>query len=84
VVDFPPLDAFTARVRPLHHSMHVAVGGSSLGPAPLAAAVHRLLAATGSPRAQGGPGRRAGGDKVGRNDPCPCGSGKKHKHCCGR
>lgn len=20
--------------------------------------------------------------KVGRNDPCPCGSGKKHKHCC--
>jgi len=22
--------------------------------------------------------------KVGRNDPCPCGSGKKFKHCCGR
>ena len=22
--------------------------------------------------------------KVGRNDPCPCGSGRKHKHCCGR
>jgi len=22
--------------------------------------------------------------KVGRNDPCPCGSGKKHKNCCGR
>ena len=21
---------------------------------------------------------------VGRNDPCPCGSGKKYKHCCGR
>lgn len=21
--------------------------------------------------------------KVGRNDPCPCGSGKKYKHCCG-
>jgi hypothetical protein len=21
---------------------------------------------------------------IGRNDPCPCGSGKKHKHCCGR
>src|SRR5271157_1044572 len=20
--------------------------------------------------------------KVGRNDPCPCGSGKKYKHCC--
>jgi preprotein translocase subunit SecA len=24
-----------------------------------------------------------GGDKVGRNDPCPCGSGKKYKKCCG-
>jgi len=22
--------------------------------------------------------------KIGRNDPCPCGSGKKFKHCCGR
>ena len=22
--------------------------------------------------------------KVGRNEPCPCGSGKKHKKCCGR
>ena len=21
--------------------------------------------------------------KVGRNEKCPCGSGKKHKHCCG-
>jgi len=24
------------------------------------------------------------GKKVGRNDPCPCGSGKKYKHCCGK
>jgi SEC-C motif-containing protein len=23
------------------------------------------------------------GPKIGRNDPCPCGSGKKYKHCCG-
>jgi hypothetical protein len=22
--------------------------------------------------------------KIGRNDPCPCGSGKKHKKCCGK
>jgi preprotein translocase subunit SecA len=22
--------------------------------------------------------------KVGRNDPCPCGSGRKYKKCCGR
>jgi preprotein translocase subunit SecA len=26
--------------------------------------------------------RTAGGAKVGRNDPCPCGSGKKYKKCC--
>ena len=23
-------------------------------------------------------------EKIGRNDPCPCGSGKKYKMCCGR
>ncbi len=31
----------------------------------------------GQPSAQGAP-------RVGRNDPCPCGSGKKYKKCCGR
>ncbi len=30
-----------------------------------------------------GPVRRKS-DKISRNDPCPCGSGKKYKHCCGR
>ena len=24
------------------------------------------------------------GPKIGRNDPCPCGSGKKYKNCCGK
>ena len=35
----------------------------------------------------GGSGKKrlkVAGKKVGRNDPCPCGSGKKYKHCCGR
>ncbi len=27
---------------------------------------------------------KVGGKKIGRNDPCPCGSGKKYKHCCGK
>jgi len=27
---------------------------------------------------------RREGDKIGRNAPCPCGSGKKYKRCCGR
>lgn len=32
-----------------------------------------------SPREEAPPAR---GKKIGRNDPCPCGSGKKHKRCC--
>ena len=24
------------------------------------------------------------GEKIGRNDPCPCASGKKYKKCCGK
>jgi preprotein translocase subunit SecA len=28
--------------------------------------------------------KTAEGKKIGRNDPCPCGSGKKYKNCCGR
>jgi preprotein translocase subunit SecA len=31
----------------------------------------------------GQPAQRRTGDKVGRNDPCPCGSGKKYKKCHG-
>ena len=27
--------------------------------------------------------RTAGGVKIGRNSPCPCGSGKRYKRCCG-
>ncbi|MBA7710174.1 Protein translocase subunit SecA [subsurface metagenome] len=41
-----------------------------------------------APQAPAVEGRRplatAGRKKIGRNEPCPCGSGKKYKHCCGR
>ena len=37
--------------------------------------------AGGDPAKKGAQVKRA---KVGRNDPCPCGSGKKYKNCCGR
>ncbi len=37
--------------------------------------------ATGAANLPGAPARRA---KVGRNDPCPCGSGRKFKKCCGQ
>jgi SEC-C motif domain protein len=36
------------------------------------------------PLREGPPPVRSTAPKVGRNDPCPCGSGKKYKHCCGR
>ena len=35
------------------------------------------------PERQGRPEQRRQ-RKIGRNEPCPCGSGKKHKKCCGR
>ncbi|MBF7054448.1 preprotein translocase subunit SecA [Halomonas sp. KAO] len=38
---------------------------------------------TAAPASDGRPVRREG-PKVGRNDPCPCGSGKKYKQCCGK
>lgn len=33
--------------------------------------------------AGGATAQRRSADKIGRNDPCPCGSGKKFKKCCG-
>lgn len=38
----------------------------------------------GHPLAEKGVPYRRQRPKIGRNDPCPCGSGKKYKHCCGR
>jgi len=37
-----------------------------------------------TPGSGGQKAARAAGKKVGRNDPCPCGSGKKYKKCCGK
>ncbi|MFP4616675.1 MAG: preprotein translocase subunit SecA [Candidatus Paceibacterota bacterium] len=44
-----------------------------------------VLAAAGDPQKQeGGTLQKSGEEKIGRNDPCPCGSGKKYKKCCGK
>lgn len=43
----------------------------------------RLIAEAGDETFTGATHRRIV-PKVGRNDPCPCGSGKKFKHCCGK
>ena len=44
----------------------------------------RRLQYSGSSAAAAGEGaaQRRSSARVGRNDPCPCGSGKKYKHCC--
>ncbi len=56
---------------------------SGAGAAPKAAAA----APSQQPRGGGAPAKvqvQRTTPKVGRNDPCPCGSGKKYKYCCGK
>ena len=42
------------------------------------------LAGVGGEKEKPKPIVRRASEKVGRNDPCPCGSGKKYKQCCGK
>ncbi|HEV2211589.1 MAG TPA: preprotein translocase subunit SecA [Verrucomicrobiae bacterium] len=77
--------------RTLHQSTS-AFGGSA--PTGSDAAAAQTAAPNGQPRASDVVSEAAEavekarpvrtGPKVGRNDPCPCKSGKKYKHCCGR
>jgi preprotein translocase subunit SecA len=53
------------------------------GPGPLADPRRAAPPAAARPPAAMGSAGAAVAAKVGRNDPCPCGSGKKHKKCCG-
>ncbi|WP_424236814.1 YecA family protein [Bhargavaea ginsengi] len=43
-----------------------------------------LKVLSGGDSGSAGAGQPVVSDKVGRNDPCPCGSGKKYKKCCGK
>ena len=43
-----------------------------------------LVMSGGSENAKAPKAEQAVSNKVGRNDPCPCGSGKKYKNCCGK
>ncbi|MCM8829390.1 MAG: preprotein translocase subunit SecA [Candidatus Omnitrophica bacterium] len=47
-------------------------------------ASERIAVQTGISEHYAKPTPYIGGKKVGRNDPCPCGSGKKYKKCCGK
>ena len=48
--------------------------------------VAKPIAATAGGASQGAVAKKpaSAGQKVGRNAPCPCGSGKKYKECCGK
>ena len=67
---------------------HVAVDPAQIAAMTGNANRGRRSAAADSPmRAANGSNRNAqpvGGGKVGRNAPCPCGSGRKYKRCCGK
>jgi hypothetical protein len=90
--DLPPLDLpegvhpqVPGMVRAFLEQLEVSgrlAGGRAQGASIAVAAPAYLKAASGAPE----PSRRTSpsraSPKVGRNDPCPCGSGKKYKRCC--
>ena len=71
----------------LEQLFKVRIGSADLAPAPAAAPAAALqpgwreLHGTSGGAAPSEP-RMLAGAKIGRNDPCPCGSGKKYKKCC--
>ncbi len=67
-----------------HDVVHTIYHVSIVRKEPSAQAVSPMAQVTGRSRPAGKQKAKAGGRKIGRNDPCPCGSGKKYKHCCGR
>jgi len=65
-------------------AVHQVVSAYGAAEAPSAPAAMQAQA---QPRGPAPPPRKSvvhAGPKVGRNDPCPCGSGKKYKKCCGK
>jgi preprotein translocase subunit SecA len=74
VMDLPPDDPMRI----------AAAGGELVGPATRAMAEAAEQSERGEARKAGNRPEVRRDDKVGRNDPCPCGSGKKYKKCHGR
>ena len=72
----PEFDQAVARGHALMRAAHHSSGAPRGRPKALAVAVYERLTGT-------RPTPTTGPKAVGRNAPCPCGSGKKHKRCCG-
>ncbi|TSA00392.1 MAG: preprotein translocase subunit SecA [Deltaproteobacteria bacterium] len=58
--------------------------GADLRERPVAARPARVTLSRGDIKSAGKTTQKREGAKIGRNDPCPCGSGKKYKKCCGQ
>jgi preprotein translocase subunit SecA len=61
------------------HKVDPATGEDEMAPA-----LAPMLAGNGGAQAERNPKDAQSWGKVGRNEPCPCGSGKKFKHCHGK
>jgi preprotein translocase subunit SecA len=66
----------------VHHSSSTSGGGGLPLPQGQSSAASQMVEEATTAISKAKPVRT--GPKVGRNDPCPCGSGKKYKQCCGR
>jgi preprotein translocase subunit SecA len=67
----------------LSHQTPTAFGGSTTGEdTPKDSRASDIVSEAAAAAEKAKPARS--GPKVGRNDPCPCKSGKKYKHCCGK
>jgi preprotein translocase subunit SecA len=66
------------------HTTSSAFGGTSTGTGPVNKASDVVSEAANAAEAQAKAKPVRTGPKVGRNDPCTCGSGKKYKNCCGK
>jgi len=75
-----PVSRSVGTIQSASHSSMGAFDSNSLGASAASSASGSLNSAS---RPEGATVVR-GQPKVGRNDPCPCGSGKKYKHCHGR
>ncbi|HEY33023.1 MAG TPA: preprotein translocase subunit SecA [Dehalococcoidia bacterium] len=79
---------FDALMDTIHHDVVHSVYHVNLTKQPVKRKVSAAMAKMVAGRGDDGPKQpqkvKVAGKKVGRNDPCPCGSGKKYKYCCGR
>ena len=72
------------QVRVVARPQRQAVAGPAVGVKPRAASLGSGSGAVPASRPSSSKPQPVTVEKVGRNEPCPCGSGKKYKKCCGK